>query len=257
VASAQEESVLSSPEVAAEESLAESNGVGIVVDESNVCALNPPGRTEANEKRIARYQASQASSHEIKEGDRPLAEYMTLPVSQYSVLDADKVERLDDSTFRVQTSTVNFFGIKLTPVMKLSVRPHSTGCEVQMLDCTLEGSQVASDANQKFACRMRNYISFIEDEEIGQLKLTADCIVQVAGIVPRWINAIVPISFVNNVGQKMLAKILEVAMPRFLLQLEKDYLAWASGDDSRSAMSTGDSFGLDDEVISVGSDDEQ
>lgn len=69
-----------------------------------------------------------------------IAEYMTLPVSQYSVLDADKVERLDDTTFKVTTSTVKFFGIKMTPVMTLTVKPHDTGCEVQMLDCTVSSN---------------------------------------------------------------------------------------------------------------------
>jgi len=60
---------------------------------------------------------------------------MTLPVSQYSVLDADKVERIGEDTFRVQTTTVSFFGVNMTPVMTLRVKPHSTGCEVRMLDC--------------------------------------------------------------------------------------------------------------------------
>lgn len=69
-----------------------------------------------------------------------------------------------------------------------------------------------------------------------------------AGIVPKWLIAVVPISFVSKVGKGMLAKILEVAMPRFLLQLEKDYLAWASGDDSRKPMSTGESFGMSEVV---------
>ena len=66
-----------------------------------------------------------------------LAEYMTLPVSQYSVLDAEKVERLDENTFKVQTSTVSLFRIKMTPVMILTVTPHDSGCEVQLLKCTV------------------------------------------------------------------------------------------------------------------------
>ena len=72
-----------------------------------------------------------------------------------------------------------------------------------------------------------------------------------AGIVPKWLNAVVPIRAVDGLGQRMLGKILEVAMPRFLLQLEKDYQTWASGDDSRKAMSTGDSFGITDNTISA------
>lgn len=73
-----------------------------------------------------------------------------------------------------------------------------------------------------------------------------------AGIVPRWISTVFPIGVVNRLGRGMLSKILDIAMPRFLVQLEKDYLTWASGDDSRQAMSTGESFGLVDEVVSSG-----
>ena len=47
----------------------------------------------------------------------------------------------------------------------------------------------------------------------------------------------------------MLAKILDIAMPRFLSQLEKDYHTWASGDNSRKPVSTGDAFGLEKDLI--------
>ena len=35
----------------------------------------------------------------IVEREKPLQEYMSLPASQYSVLDARKIERVDDTTF--------------------------------------------------------------------------------------------------------------------------------------------------------------
>ena len=101
--------------------------------------------------------------------------------------------------------------------------------------------------------------------------LTGDCIVQarqvtsvmdlcerrrqVAGIVPRWIKALVSIKTFNGLGTRMLAKILDIAMPRFLSQLEKDYHTWASGDDSRKPMSTGESFGLGKDKLIMDSGD--
>lgn len=64
-----------------------------------------------------------------------VAEYMTLPVSQYSVLDAAKIERISDETFRVQIGEVSFLGTKVIPIMTLTVKPHDTGCEVTLLEC--------------------------------------------------------------------------------------------------------------------------
>lgn len=39
---------------------------------------------------------------EQEEGKRPLREYMGLPPSQYSVLDAQTVTRIDDNTFKCE-----------------------------------------------------------------------------------------------------------------------------------------------------------
>lgn len=63
---------------------------------------------------------------------------------------------------------------------------------------------------------------------------------KVAGIVPKLLLVFFPVGLVNSLGQKMLAQILRIAMPRFLEQLEKDYAAWAAGDDSRQPMGTGE-----------------
>lgn len=60
---------------------------------------------------------------------------MTLPVSQYSVLDAEKVERVSGDLFRVQTGALKFLRTTVTPVMMLTVKPHETGCEVTLLQC--------------------------------------------------------------------------------------------------------------------------
>lgn len=86
---------------------------------------------------------------------------------------------------------------------------------------------------------MRNYVSYRKDPETDELQITGDCSMKIAGIVPKLLSVVFPIPFVESLGAKMLSQILRVAMPRFLDQLEKDYLTWAAGDDSRAAMSTG------------------
>ena len=39
-------------------------------------------------------------------------EYMELPASQYSVLDAKRIERIDDDTFRCFVGGINFLSFK-------------------------------------------------------------------------------------------------------------------------------------------------
>eukprot|EP00210_Caulerpa_lentillifera_P005455 g5216.t1 len=211
------------------------NEDSMLIEFSDEIELSPPGMNNENQNRVARYQASRFCSKTIEE-----AEYMTLPVSQYSVLDAEKVERISEDHFRVRTGALKFLGTTLTPVMTLSVKPHETGCEVTLLQCLLEGSNLAKDANSNFACQMRNYVSYGRDPETNELQITGDCKMKVAAIVPKVLSVVFPVGLVNSLGEKMLGQILRIAMPKFLDQLEKDYLTWAAGDDSRQAMSTGE-----------------
>lgn len=51
--------------------------------------------------KVARFAAQKHAAKPVQEVQRALAEYMALPASQYSVLDARKIERLDDTTFRL------------------------------------------------------------------------------------------------------------------------------------------------------------
>jgi hypothetical protein len=50
--------------------------------------------------------------------------------------------------------------------------------------------------------------------------------------VPNWVSFI-PVSSIEGVGRGVMQTTLDVMVPRFLQQLEKDYCTWASGDLSR------------------------
>ena len=81
---------------------------------------------------------------------------MSLPASQYSVLDANKIERLDAETFRCFVGGIKFFNFVLEPVLTLRVQAHPYGCDIAMLACKMEGSEVIRAQNSKFASRMSN-----------------------------------------------------------------------------------------------------
>ncbi|KAK9283533.1 hypothetical protein L1049_011780 [Liquidambar formosana] len=46
---------------------------------------------------------------------------MSLPASQYSVLDAERIERIDDNTFRCYVYRFKFFAFEVCPVLLVSI----------------------------------------------------------------------------------------------------------------------------------------
>lgn len=64
------------------------------------------------------------NTHTQTEGPRSLKDYMALPPSQYSVLDADAIVRMTDDSFRCQIGGISFFGERLTFLDFISCRSH-------------------------------------------------------------------------------------------------------------------------------------
>lgn len=60
---------------------------------------------------------------------------MSLPASQYSVLDAERIERVDDSTFRCYVYTFKFFAFEVCPVLLVRVEEQPNGCCIKLLSC--------------------------------------------------------------------------------------------------------------------------
>ncbi|KAJ0657617.1 hypothetical protein HanLR1_Chr14g0548761 [Helianthus annuus] len=79
-----------------------------------------------------------------------IVEYMSLPASQYSVLDAQRIERIDDNTFRCYVYTFKFFAFEVCPVLLVRVEEQPNGCSINLLSCKLEGSPIVVAQNDKF-----------------------------------------------------------------------------------------------------------
>lgn len=56
-----------------------------------------------------------------------------LPASQYSVLDAQRIERLDEDTFRCYVGGLRFLGLEVEPVITVSVTVQERGPTVRLL----------------------------------------------------------------------------------------------------------------------------
>ncbi|XP_078173537.1 RAP release 2, galactose-binding-like domain protein, putative (DUF1997) [Carex rostrata] len=188
----------------------------------------------------ARFIARRSDSASVKQLQRPLAEYMSLPASQYSVLDAERIERIDDNTFRCYVYRFKFFSFEVCPVLVVRVDEEPNGCCIRLMSCKLEGSPLVEAQNEKFSASMVNRVfckQSLQDSDFQQL--TSDTSIEVAIEIPFPFRAL-PVKAIESTGRQVLEQILRVMLPRFLSQLVKDYQAWASGDTSRQALGTGE-----------------
>ncbi|KAG6539969.1 hypothetical protein Mapa_018670 [Marchantia paleacea] len=193
-----------------------------------------------NVKQRAKLAASRVEKVVIRESEKPLAEYMRLPASQYSVLDAERIERVDENSFRCYAPRLKFFNFEVGPVLLVRVEEQPDGCCIRLLSCTLEGSPIVVAQNQKFTASMVNRVSYRDSKESSTDKeLISDTTIQVTLEIPDAVS-IIPKAAIEGTGSNVLAQVLKVMIPRFLGQLGKDYNAWATGDASRKPLGTGE-----------------
>lgn len=60
---------------------------------------------------------------------------MALPVSQYSVLDAARIERLDENVFKCYIGSFKMFGMSVEPIVTVKVVANETGCCINLQEC--------------------------------------------------------------------------------------------------------------------------
>ncbi|XP_057441626.1 uncharacterized protein LOC130733184 [Lotus japonicus] len=188
----------------------------------------------------ARFVARRKESISVRQLERPLIEYMRLPASQYSVLDAERIERVNEDTFRCYVYRIKFFTLEVCPVLLVKVEEQPDGCCIKLLSCKLEGSPVVAAQNEKFDAIMVNRISCDSDSDKSLMQqITSDTVIEVSIDLPFAFQAI-PKQAMESAGTQVLDQILKIMLPRFMSQLVKDYEAWASGDTSRQPLGTGE-----------------
>lgn len=208
--------------------------------------LDPPSEVliDRDGPRTAVLSATKTESMTVEESGRPVSEYMALPASQYSVLDAELVERIDDDTFRCFISGINLLGFKVNPVITVSVTVQERGCVVRLLSCELRGNRLVEAANSRFNASMVNRLSWrVGSEEPENKELVSDLTLEVVLDVPNWFRLVSPAA-VSATGSKVMQQVVNQMVPRFLEQLKQDYALWASGDESRKPLGGG-TIGLD------------
>ncbi|OIV98835.1 hypothetical protein TanjilG_08491 [Lupinus angustifolius] len=166
----------------------------------------------------ARFVARRKESISVSQLQRPLIEYMRLPASQYSVLDAERIERINDNTFRCYVYRIKFFSFEVCPVLLVKVEEQPDGCCIKLLSCKLEGSPMVAAQNDKFDALMVNRISCESNSDNSSVqKLTSDTIIEVSIEIPFAFKAI-PKQAIESAGTQVLEQILKIMLPRFMSQ---------------------------------------
>ncbi|MCO5556914.1 hypothetical protein L7F22_010469 [Adiantum nelumboides] len=226
-------------------------------------SLTSPSEETSTIEHKACFKARASQSLLIEEAQRPLAEYMSLPASQYSVLDAERIERIDENTFRCYVYRLKFFNFEVCPVLLVRVEEQPDGCCIRLLSCTLEGSPLVVAQNKKFSgtslfsglsCFLNKYSLSLDifsasmvnkvswsysSQSATSRRLNSDAMIEVVIEVP-FAFRFLPVEMIEGTGTQALSQVLKAMLPRFLSQLQKDYLAWASGDSSRQPLGTGE-----------------
>lgn len=207
-------------------------------EENHAHADNTPTAVVSlnSNKRLAVLKASKSAFLPVKQLQKPLADYMTLPASQYSVLDAKRIERLDADTFKCYVGGLHFLNFHVEPVLTLSVIVGDHGPTVKLLSTELQGSKAIVEVNRKFTATMTNVVRWenFENSEMngnGEKQIRSDVEIQVTLEVPGWF--VLPIKVIEKSGCAVMQRVLNTAVPRFLQQLEADYQQWASGAEER------------------------
>lgn len=188
--------------------------------------------------RKAVFKAKKSGSIDLAEGTRSLREYMSLPPSEYSVLDADKVTRLDVNLFKCELGSLNFLGTRVAPVLtaEVNVKPNGEGTMIKVVEAEVLGEGLAERANSMFMVVSENDVGWIDLED-GMKQISSDTYVEVHLSVPGWFPF--SVTATEKTGNLVMSTVINQVVPRFLDQLKSDYLTWAEGDDSRSATSSG------------------
>lgn len=213
--------------------------------DSPTASTSEPAARSTDGRQRAALRASKSGRQAIVERQRPLADYMALPASQYSVLDARRIERIDDETFRCFVGELRFFSWSVEPVITVSVAVERGGCTIRLLGCELQGSPFVEDMNNRFKATMTNVVRYRDlyaldpesdfDEDLPpetQKEIVSDTSIQVVLEVPPWCGFI-PVSSIEAAGSSVMQGVLNATVPRFLAQLRVDYEKWAAGDESR------------------------
>ena len=187
-----------------------------------------------NSKPTITWTADVTSSSKVKETKRTVEAYMALPASEYSILSAEQVERLDDSNFKCTLGTLNFFGNKITPVLyvDVTVYPEEAKSIISVTRAETIGSDAAIAVNGTFSISAVNTV-FAGIDDKNRKIVTSRTSLKID--VPL-MDSKVPVQMIQSGGNFIIQSTLKVIVAAFIRILAADFKRWSSGDDKRTAV---------------------
>eukprot|EP01035_Chromulina_nebulosa_P019584 gene19584-25487_t len=159
---------------------------------------------------------------------------MALPASEYSVLSAEQIIRLNDHQFKCVIGNMNFFGNIICPVLYVDVNvyPELSKAEIVVVKAETTGSEIAEKINGSFNVSAINIVSAGIDDK-GRKTLTSDASVHIDVLVPE---SKVPMRLIRSGGNFLIQSSLSVLVTAFVRILAADFKRWSAGDNSRNAV---------------------
>lgn len=200
---------------------------------------SPSSSTLPTENRpVVKWEASSRGSVRVTEAKRSVEDYMALPASQYSVLSADQVTRLNDTDFKIALSKLNFFGTHLRPLLyvKVFVQPALARSDILVDHAELESDDpIVQAINNRFTIHVLNVVTAGVDKK-GRKTLNSETTLSIEAKVPATGRIPLPLGMVQKGGQLILQSTLAIIVPTFLRILAADFKRWSAGDDNRGAV---------------------
>ncbi|CAM6090099.1 unnamed protein product [Calypogeia fissa] len=158
-----------------------------------------------------------------------------------------KYEDVGDGVFKCYLPMMEFLSFEVAPVLELQVDAREDGCQVDLLSCKFEGSDLIRSQNEHFSASMKNHLTWssssTSEEEENEDFLHVQVELDVALEVYTLPFTVLPISTVESPGRLVLQALVDRLIPVFVDQLFIDYQTWAQAQNS-SPVGDNDSPGV-------------
>lgn len=167
----------------------------------------------------------------MKEGERPLSKYVTLPAEKYSVLDSDAVKPVGDNTFQVSGGQQQFImGQSGTPIGLIQIEVGEDQVVQRLLEAKVVNAKgkAMEEVNKLMGqLQMSTTVSVLSDSDTDAKMIK--CEVGLEGDFTSGVMSKFPADKLNGLVERALG----VAVPWFLKQLKEDYYLWVDGNEEQ------------------------
>ncbi|KAL3686966.1 hypothetical protein R1sor_013275 [Riccia sorocarpa] len=136
-----------------------------------------------------------------------------------------KYEDLGDNIFRCYLPKIEFLNFEVAPVIDLLVAASEDNCQVELLSCKFEGSEVVRSQNDRFSASLKNHLTWSvrQSQEILNVNLELNVALEVYTLP----FTLLPVSAVETPGNLIMQSLVDRLVPLFLENMFNEYQAWA------------------------------